>query len=174
MKVDLYNKVFKIPIHVLHPVQQPIVSHTQRYGLRPRVHDRTLPERTSNLVDGNFIIRMLYLNAYWLNIGLRYKYVIFFTVCRSYISHCVSKCIMSFCLLNDYWLIVSWSRCRNFVARLTTGSLPLSCSQRSASARTWWRNTFSPSPHAKRCSSGCSSWNSRLSTWTLRYVVHWQ
>jgi len=72
---------------------------------------------------------MLYLNAYWLNIGLRYKYVrydtrcyfnvrskadisqlnlpyvIFFTVCRSYISHCVSKCVMSFCLLNDYWLI---------------------------------------------------------------------
>ena len=28
------------------------------------IHDRTLPERTSNLVDCNFIIRMLYLNAY--------------------------------------------------------------------------------------------------------------
>jgi len=28
-----------------------------------------------------------------------------FTVCRSYISHCVSKCVMSFCLLNDYiWI----------------------------------------------------------------------
>jgi len=26
--------------------------------------------------------------------------------CRSYFSHCVSKCVMSFCLLNDYWLIV--------------------------------------------------------------------
>jgi len=37
---------------------------TQRYGLRPRVHDRTLPERSSNFVDCNFIIRMLYLNAY--------------------------------------------------------------------------------------------------------------
>ena len=24
---------------------------------------------------------------------------------RSYISHFVSKCVMSFCLLNDYWLI---------------------------------------------------------------------
>ena len=31
--------------------------------------------------------------------------MLFFTVCRSYISHCVSKCVMSFCLLNDYWLI---------------------------------------------------------------------
>ena len=40
------------------------ISHTQRYGLRPRVHDRTLPERSSNFVDCNFIIKMLYLNAY--------------------------------------------------------------------------------------------------------------
>jgi len=64
MKVDLFNKVLKIPIHVLHLLLPPPVSHTQRYGLRPRVHDRTLPERTSNLVDCNFIIRMLYLNAY--------------------------------------------------------------------------------------------------------------
>jgi len=64
MKVNLFNKVLKIPIHVLHPLLPPPVSHTQRYGLRPRAHDRTLPERTSNLVDCNFIIRMLYLNAY--------------------------------------------------------------------------------------------------------------
>jgi len=60
-KVDLFNKVLKIPIHVLHPLLPPPVSHTQRYGLRPSAHDRTLPERTSNLVDCNFIIRMLYL-----------------------------------------------------------------------------------------------------------------
>jgi len=64
MKVDLFNKVLKIPIHVLHPLLPPPVSSVQRYGLRPRIHDRTLPERTSNLVDCNFIIRMLYLNAY--------------------------------------------------------------------------------------------------------------
>jgi len=55
-----------------HPLLPPPVSHTQRYGLRPRAHDKTLPERTSNLVDCNFIIRMLYLNAYWLYIGLCY------------------------------------------------------------------------------------------------------
>ena len=64
MKVDLFNKVLKIPIHVLHPLLPPPVSHTQRYGLRPTVHDRTLPGRSSNLVDCNFIIRMLCLNAY--------------------------------------------------------------------------------------------------------------
>jgi len=64
MMVDLLNKVLKIPIHVLHPLLPPPVSHTQRYGLRPSAHDRTLPERTFNLVDCNFIIRMLYMNAY--------------------------------------------------------------------------------------------------------------
>jgi len=64
MKVDLFNKVLKIPVHVLHPLLPPPASHTQRFGLRPRAHDRTLPERTSNLVDCNFIIRMLYLNTY--------------------------------------------------------------------------------------------------------------
>jgi len=61
---ELFSKVLKIPVHVLHPLLPTPVSHTQRYGLRPRVHDRTLLERSSNLVDCNFIIRMLYLNAY--------------------------------------------------------------------------------------------------------------
>jgi len=105
IKVDLFNKVLKIPIHVLHPVLPSPVSHTQRYGLRPRIHDRTLPERTSNLVDCNFIVRMLYLNAYWLNIGLRYKYVIFFTVCRRYISHCVK---MRYVILSIKRLLIDW------------------------------------------------------------------
>jgi len=36
-----------------------------------------------------------------------------FVVCRSYISNCVSKCVMSFCLINNYWLIdwlIDWQR----------------------------------------------------------------
>ena len=90
--------------HYYNPHQS---MNTQRYGLRPRLHDRTLPERTSNLVDCNFIIRILYLNAYWLNIRLRHN-VLFFTVCRSYISHCVSKCVMSSCLLNDFYWLIDW------------------------------------------------------------------
>jgi len=60
MKVDLFNKVFKIPTHVLHPLLPPHVSHRQRYGLRPRVHDRTLPERSSNLVDCNLNQNVIY------------------------------------------------------------------------------------------------------------------
>jgi len=31
LKVDLFNKVLKIPIHVLHPLLPPPISHTQRY-----------------------------------------------------------------------------------------------------------------------------------------------
>jgi len=31
--------------------------------------------------------------------------MLFFNVCRSYISHCVSKCVLSFYLLSEYWLI---------------------------------------------------------------------
>ena len=53
-----------VPRRTTHTHMPHAALTTQRYGLRPRVHDRTLPERSSNLVDCNFIIRMLYLNAY--------------------------------------------------------------------------------------------------------------
>ena len=107
VKVDLFSKVLKIPTHVLHPLLPPPVSHTQRYGIRPRVHDRTLPERSSNFVDCNFIIRMLYMNAYWLNNGLFYVtsmlcftllYVVALCVKMRYVILCIKR------LLID-WLI---------------------------------------------------------------------
>jgi len=63
--IKFWKSQFTYYIHYYHP---PSVIHS----------DRTLPKRTSNLVDCNFIIRMLYLNAYWLNIGLCYKYVTFY------------------------------------------------------------------------------------------------
>jgi len=40
-------------------------NSTQPYALRTKAHNRTLPQRKSHLVDCNFIIRMLYWNAYW-------------------------------------------------------------------------------------------------------------
>jgi len=107
LKVDLFNKVLKIPTHVLHPLLPPPVSHTQRYGLRPRVRDRTLPERSSNIVDCNFIIRMLYMNAYWLNNGLFYVtsmlcftllYVVALCVKMRYVILCIKR-------LSIDWLI---------------------------------------------------------------------
>ena len=63
MNGDLFNKVLNVPTHVLHPLLPPPNS-TQPYALRTRAHNRTLPHRKSHLVDCNFIIRMLYWNAY--------------------------------------------------------------------------------------------------------------
>jgi len=59
----MFNKVLNIPTHVLHPLLPPPNS-TQPYTLRTRAHNRTLPQRKSHLVDCNFIMRMLYWNAY--------------------------------------------------------------------------------------------------------------
>ena len=103
MKVDLFNKILKIPIHVLHPLLPPPVSYTQRYGLRPRVHDRTLPERSSNLVDCNFTIRTLYLNAYWLNNR-------FFTLLVCYVLlYVVALCAkMRHVILSIKRLLIDW------------------------------------------------------------------
>jgi len=101
--VHMFNKVLKIPIHVLHPLLPPPVSHTQRYGLRPRVHDRTLPEKSSNLVDCNFIIRMLYLNAYWLNNGL------FMLLICYVLLYVVALCVkMRYVILCIKRLLIDW------------------------------------------------------------------
>jgi len=57
----------------------------------------------SNFVDYNFITRMFVISE---RILTKYQTTLqvcyFFTECRSYISHCLSKCVMSFYLLNDY------------------------------------------------------------------------
>ena len=63
MKDDLFNKILNIPTHVLHPLL-PSPNSIQPYSLRTRAHNRTLPQRKSHLVDCNFLIRMLYLNAF--------------------------------------------------------------------------------------------------------------
>jgi len=110
MKVDLFNKVLKIPTHILHSLLPPPVSHTQRYGLRPRVHDRTLQERSSNLVDCNFIIRMLYMNAYWLNNGLFYVtsmlcftllYVVALCFKMRYLILCIKRLLIDWLIGNQ-------------------------------------------------------------------------
>jgi len=59
---DLFTKVLNSPDHVLHPLLPPPVQ--QNYNLRNRPHNRQLTERSSRLVDCNFIIRMLYYNTY--------------------------------------------------------------------------------------------------------------
>ena len=55
------------PVHVLHRLLPPVVYTSHNYCLRPRAHDRSLPERLSHdLTDCNFIIRMLfYFDEIW-------------------------------------------------------------------------------------------------------------
>ena len=49
--------------HVLHRLLPPICSTT--YKLRPRTHNRVLPDRFTRLTDFNFVTRMLFYNTYW-------------------------------------------------------------------------------------------------------------
>ena len=60
---NLFNKVLHNPDHVLHRLLPP-VAYTSYYCLRPRAHDRSLPERLTHLTDCNFIIRMLFYQVY--------------------------------------------------------------------------------------------------------------
>ena len=59
---ELFQKILNNPDHVLQQLLPPPV--VQNYNLRSRSHNRQLPERTSHLIDCNFIIRMLYRHMY--------------------------------------------------------------------------------------------------------------
>ena len=61
---NLFNKVLHNPDHVLHRLFLPIAHTLHNYCLRPRAHDRSLPERLTHLTDCNFIIRMLFYQVY--------------------------------------------------------------------------------------------------------------
>jgi len=59
---NMFRKVLNNPDHVLHRLLPPICSTT--YKLRPRTHNRVLPDRFTRLTDFNFITRMLFYNTY--------------------------------------------------------------------------------------------------------------
>jgi hypothetical protein len=50
--------------HVLHRLLPPKSNAFQLYNLRPRTHDRQLPEQSFYLNSCNFIHRLLYANSY--------------------------------------------------------------------------------------------------------------
>ena len=60
----LFNKVLHNPDHVLHRLLPPVAHTSHNYNLRPRAHDRSLPERLTHVTDCNFIIRMLFYQVY--------------------------------------------------------------------------------------------------------------
>jgi len=62
---ELFNKTINNPNHALHQFLPPQSTASQHYHqLRHRAHDRLLPEHRGQLLDCNFITRLLYKNMY--------------------------------------------------------------------------------------------------------------
>jgi hypothetical protein len=61
---NLFSKVRLNESNVLFGLLPPPSTASQNYQLRPRAHNRQLPEHPGRLIDSNFITRMLYKNIY--------------------------------------------------------------------------------------------------------------
>ena len=61
---QLFTKLTNCDTHLLHGLLPPPTIASRNYSLRPRNHNRQLPEHTGHLIDSNFITRMLYLDCY--------------------------------------------------------------------------------------------------------------
>jgi hypothetical protein len=61
---QLFKKLTNCDTHLLHGLLPPPTIASQNYSLRPRNHNRQLPEHTGHLTDSNFITRMLYMDCY--------------------------------------------------------------------------------------------------------------
>ena len=61
----LFQRIISNSQHLLHQLLPP--KHDTQYSLRERVHDLTLPTRTTVLNNNNFIVRMLYKEFHYFN-----------------------------------------------------------------------------------------------------------
>jgi len=61
---NMFSKVLRNPHHVLHRLLPPVSTICHSYSLRPHVRDRVLSDCLSHLTDCNFIIRVLFYQAY--------------------------------------------------------------------------------------------------------------
>ena len=61
---QLFTKLTNCDTHLLHGLLPPPAIASQNYSLRPRNHNRQLPEHSGHLMDSNFITRLLYLGCY--------------------------------------------------------------------------------------------------------------
>jgi len=61
---QLFDAILANQNHVLHQLLPPLSNASQRYILRPRAHNRQLPDYSSYLCQFNFINRLLYKNSY--------------------------------------------------------------------------------------------------------------
>ena len=65
MRIDLkfFRSVLSNPHHVLHQLLPPVRQN--HHNLRPRAHDRFIPDIKDSVFRKTFIIRMIFLNSYW-------------------------------------------------------------------------------------------------------------
>jgi len=61
----LFTEILHNDCHVLQALLHHH-THTHRYNLWDRPHNRQLPDRMSHLTNCNFIVRMLFCDSYWL------------------------------------------------------------------------------------------------------------
>ena len=60
----LFRRIINNSSHVLRGLLPAPSTATQQYNLRPRPHDRQMPDHTGHLADKNFLIRMLFKASY--------------------------------------------------------------------------------------------------------------
>jgi len=61
---QLLNSILANPNHLLYELLPPISPSLQHYNLRERSHNRQLPDKSTHIMDSNFIYRILYRNTY--------------------------------------------------------------------------------------------------------------
>jgi len=63
---QLFRNIILNPCHILNQLLPPVSAAAKNYNLRPRKHNRLLPERrpTTRLFDANFVYRKLYCDIY--------------------------------------------------------------------------------------------------------------
>jgi len=61
---QLFDKILSNQRHLLYPLLPPQTVASQNYNMRPRTHNRELPQRLGHLTDSNFINRMLFRDIY--------------------------------------------------------------------------------------------------------------
>ena len=60
----LFARVLENPMHTLHGLLPPLSEADRHYNLRPRTHNRSLPQHPTRLSDSDFICRLLYSDIY--------------------------------------------------------------------------------------------------------------
>ena len=61
---QLLHKILANPNHLLHQLLPPTSPSLQHYNLRERSHNRQLPEKSTHIMDNNFMYRVLYKKSY--------------------------------------------------------------------------------------------------------------